>query len=136
MPAVVEFPTVVNEAIEEFGDLFANKPERIHFAEYLTGLYIAEHKNVSQISRQFARTTDQSCLNRWLTEVDWDVQALNQRRLDWLQQDPSTRYSAHGVIAIDNTLIDHTGKWIEEVGYFWDHADQRYKVAHDYLIAN
>ena len=36
MPAVVQFPTVVNEAIEEFGDLFANEPERIHFAEYLT----------------------------------------------------------------------------------------------------
>ncbi len=136
MPAVVEFPTIVKEALEEFGDVFANEPERTHFAEYLTGLFIAEHKNVSEINRQFPRTTDQSCLNRWLTEVEWDVSQLNRQRLNWLQHDPSTRYSAQGVIALDNVLVDHHGKRIEDVGYFWDHADERYKVAHDYLIAN
>jgi len=136
MPAIVEFPAVVTEALAEFGDLFANEPERRHFAEYLTGLFVAERKNVSAINRQFAQTTDQSCLNRWLTEVDWDVEALNRRRLDWLQRDPSTRYSAQGVIALDNVLLDHDGKLIEDVGWFWDHAEQRHKIAHDYLIAN
>ena len=129
MPAIVEFPTVVNEAVDVFGHHFANEPERKHFAEYLTGLFIAQNKNVSEINRQFAHTTDQSCLNRWVTEADWDVQELNQQRLDWLQEEPSTRYSAHGVIAIDNTLVDHSGKRIEDVGNFWDHAEQRYKGA-------
>jgi hypothetical protein len=43
---------------------FANTPERRHFAEYLTGLFIAERKTVSGINREFAVTTDQSCLNR------------------------------------------------------------------------
>jgi hypothetical protein len=52
----------------------------------LTGLMVAEHKTVSGINREFALTTDQSCLNRWLTEVQWDVTALNDRRLAWLQQ--------------------------------------------------
>ena len=47
-----------------------------------------------------------------------------------------TRYSARGVIAIDNTLMDQTGKLIEDVGWFWDHADERYVIAHDYEIAN
>jgi hypothetical protein len=32
--------------------------------------------------------------------------------------------------------VDHSGKLIEEVGYFWDHAAQRYKIAHDYLLVN
>jgi hypothetical protein len=40
------------------------------------------------------------------------------------------------VIPIDNTLVDHAGKLIEEVGSFGDHAEQRYKSAHEYLIAN
>ena len=136
MPAIVEYPAVVAEALAEFGDLFANEPQRRHFAEYLTGLFVAGRKNISAISGQFAQATDQSCLNRWLTEVDWDVEALNRRRLDWLQQDPATRYSERGVIAIDNVLIDHHGKLIEDVGWFWDHAEQRHKIAHDYLIAN
>src|SRR3990172_11581010 len=136
MPAIIAFPTVVKDAVAEFGDLFANQPERVHFAEYLTGLMIAHKKNVSAINREFAVTTDQSCLNRWLTEVGWDEQDLNRRRLKWLQKDPATRYSPQGVMAVDNVLIDHQGKLIEDVGYFWDHAEQRQKIAHDYLIGN
>ena len=136
MPAIVDFPTVVKEALALFGDLFDTEPARRHFAEYLTGLIVAENKTVSGINREFALTTDQSCLNRWLTEVQWDVTALNDRRLAWLQQAPQTRYSVRGVIAIDNTLVDHEGKLIEDVGWFWDHADERHVIAHDYMISN
>ena len=136
MPAIVEYPTVVQDLLTQYADLFANEPERRHFAEYLTGLFIAERKTVSGINREFAVTTDQSCLNRWITEVAWDGTVLNQRRLTLLQQDSATRYTKNGVIAIDNTLIDHDGKLIEDTGWFWDHADQRHLIAHDYLIAN
>ncbi len=136
MPAIVAIPQVVEELLVQFGDLFPNEPARVHFAEYLTGLIVAERKTVSGISREFADTTDQSCLNRWLTEAKWDVEDINTHRLAWLQQDPSTRYRQDGVIAIDNTLIDHDGKLIEDAGWFWDHAEQRHLIAHDYLFAN
>src|SRR6266481_4863327 len=122
MAGIVDFPTVVHEALQQFGDLLPNEPQRRHFAEYLTGLFVAERKNVCAINREFAQTTDQSCLNRFLTDADWEVSQLNQRRLDFLP--------------IDNTLIDHCGQLIEDVGWFWDHAEERYKVAHDYLIVN
>ncbi len=136
MPAIVEFPTLVQDLLAEYSDLFANAPERRHFAEYLTGLFIAERKTVSGINREFAVTTDQSCLNRWMTDVAWDPAALNLRRLGELQRESATRYTTHGVIPIDNTLIDHDGKLIADVGWFWDHADQRHLIAHDYLIVN
>jgi hypothetical protein len=38
-------------------------------AEDLTGLSVAERKNVSGINREVAVTTDPSCLNRWLTRA-------------------------------------------------------------------
>ena len=136
MPAIVAIPQVVEELLVQFGDLFPNEPARVHFAEYLTGLIVAERKTVSGISREFADTTDQSCLNRWLTEAKWDVEDINAHRLEWLQQDASTRYRQDGVIAIDNTLIDHDGKLIDDAGWFWDHAEQRHLIAHDYLFAN
>lgn len=136
MPAIVEFPTIVQQAAQQFGTVFANEPERRHVAEYLTGLLVATKKTVSGINAEFADTTDQSCLNRWMTEVAWDERDLNLKRLEWLQQDWRTCYSSDGVIPIDNTLVDHDGKLIEDVGYFWDHAEERYKIAHDYLIAN
>ena len=56
MPGIVGSPTVVEEAVAEFGGLFANAPERRHFGAYLTGLMV----------------------------------------LEWLQDRPSTRYSAYG----------------------------------------
>jgi hypothetical protein len=53
-----------------------------------------------------------------------------------MQRDPTTRYSEQGVIALDDTLIDHDGKFIKDVGWFWDHAEDRNKIAHDYLFVN
>ncbi|MFM8930254.1 MAG: IS701 family transposase, partial [Gemmataceae bacterium] len=136
MPGIVDLPQVVQAAIVEYGDLFSCEPQRRHFGEYLTGLMIAERKSVSGINREFVETTDQSCLNRFLTAAEWDVTRLNERRLEWLQKEPSTRYSQQGVIAIDDVLIDHDGQFIKDVGWFWDHSEQRNKIAHDYLIAN
>jgi hypothetical protein len=136
MAGIIDYPQVVQEALEDFGDLFDNEPQRRHFAEYLTGLFVAARKTVTGLNAEFARTTDPSCLNRFVHHEAWDVHALNQRRLDLLQEDPDTRYSDHGTIALDNTLIDHTGQLIDDVGWFWDHAEERYKIAHDYLFAN
>ena len=136
MPGITSFPSVVTAAVEEFGGHFVCEPERRHFAEYLTGLMVATRKTVRGINSEFAMTTDQSCLNRFLTEVPWDEGELNGHRLGWLQKDSSTRYSDRGVIAIDNVLIDHDGKFIKDVGWLWDHAEGRNKLAHDYLIAN
>ncbi len=136
MPGIVEFPQVVLDAVEEFGDLFSCEPQRRHFAEYLTGLMVAHNKTITGINGEFAETTDQSCLNRFLTEVDWDEKALNERRLELLQQDATTQYSDQGVIAIDDVLIDHDGQFIKDVGWFWDHAESRHKIAHDYLFVN
>jgi uncharacterized protein YndB with AHSA1/START domain len=136
MPAIIEFPQVVRDALAQYSDLFGNECQRRHFAEYLTGLMVAERKTVLGINSEFADTTDQSCLNRFLTDAKWDVVALNERRLEDLQKDPSMRYSEQGVIAIDNTLIDRDGLLIPDAGWFWDHAEERNKIAQDYLFAN
>lgn len=116
MPAIVAIPQVVEELLLQFADLFANEPSRRHFAEYMTGLVVAQHKTVSGIARVFAAPPDQSTLNRFLTEAACDVERINAHRLEWLQHDPTTRYPHDGVLAFDNTLIDHAGKLSEDVG--------------------
>ena len=136
MPIIVKVPQVVQGAVEKLGDLFHSEPQRRHLAEYLTGLIVAANKTVTGIHSEFAEITDQSCLNRFLTAAPWDEQALNERRLELLQSDPPTRYTRLGVIALDNTLIDHAGQLIKDVGWFWDHSEDRHKIAHDYLFAN
>jgi hypothetical protein len=135
MPAIIEVPTLVQHAVEQFGSGFAKAPERRHFAEYLRGLLVAEKTTVWGINAEFAQTPAQSCLKHWITEVDWDGAQLNQQRLAWWQRAPQTRYAPSGVIPIDNTRVDHAGKLIEDGGYFWDHAEPRHQIAHDSLIA-
>ena len=54
MQGTTVFPTIVEDAVDEFGWMFANAPKRWHFAEYLTGLMVAERKNVSAINAEFA----------------------------------------------------------------------------------
>jgi hypothetical protein len=136
MPGIIEFPKLVQDALAQYADLFANECQRRHFAEYLTGLFVADRKTVLGIHDEFADTTDQSCLNRYLTDAKWDVTAINLRRLERLQEDPSTRYSDQGVIPIDNTLIDRAGQLIPDAGWFWDHAEERNKIAQDFLFVN
>ena len=97
---------------------------------------MAAKKNVTGLNAAFAQTTDPSCLNTWLTQGDWDVRALNRQRLAWPQRDPATRSAPSAIIPIDNTLVDHAGKLSEDVGYCWDHAEQRHKIAHHYLLVN
>src|SRR5262245_18107080 len=46
LAGIIDLPHVVQEARREFGDLFAYEPQRRHFAEYLTGLYVAARKTV------------------------------------------------------------------------------------------
>ena len=52
---------------------FLCEPERCHFAEYLTGLLFAVKKKVFGINSEFAVTTDQSCLNHWMTQSEWEI---------------------------------------------------------------
>ena len=56
MPTMVDFPTVVQEALAVFGEVCDPEPARRYFAEYLTGLIVAEHQTVSGINRAFALT--------------------------------------------------------------------------------
>src|SRR5262249_52604647 len=136
MPTMVDLPTVVQEALAVFGEVFDTAAARRHFAEYLTGLIVAEHQTVRGINRAGVLTTDPSCLHRWLTAVHWDVTALHDTRLAWVQQAPQTRYSALGVMAIAQTLVTHEGKRLEDVGWCWEHAAQRHGSAHDSSISH
>jgi hypothetical protein len=136
MPPIVELPTIVQAALTAFGDLLTTDAARRHCAAYLPGLVVAERTTGSGINRALVVTTDQSCLHRGRTEVEWDVQTLNDRRLAWLPPAAQTRYSVRGVLASDHTLVTHEGKLIDDVGGCWDQADQRHVIAHDDIISN
>ena len=134
---IIETPTIVQRAIQEFlSPLFKNEPQRKHLANYLTGLIILPNKTVAGMTNEFPNASDQSCLNRFLTEVDWDARELNRLRIEMLQKNEETKFHPMGVIAIDDVLIEKTGKRIPNSGTLWDHSDERYVHAQDLIIVN
>ena len=65
-----------------------------------------------------------------------DVKTRNDQRLAWLQQAPQTRARVRGVLASDQTVVTQEGKLMEDVGWCWDHADQRHVSAHASVLAH
>jgi len=71
-----------------------------------------------------------------MNEVEWDHEELNATRINWLQQFEGTKFSQNGIIALDDVLLEKTGKHIDDVGIMYDHAQKRHILAHDLLFAN
>ena len=134
---IIQPPTIVQEAINEvLAPLFKNTAQRKHIANYITGLMISENKTITGITDEMPNASDQSTLNRFLTEVEWDEKAMNQKRIEWLQQSEDTKFHPRGIIALDDVLLEKSGKLIPDSGIFWDHSEERFKHAQDLIIIN
>lgn len=97
MPGIIAFLTVVEEALEEFGGLFANAPVRRHFGD-LTRLVVSERENVSAIQGS--------------SQVFWSPTACNGRSIyrAWIAHTgrtprPSSGRQAASEFAISPVLI-------------------------------
>ena len=119
MLPIVEIPNVVKDHEKLFG--FSGQPKK-HFKEYLTGLIVTENFTVSGINSLFIDANDQSSMNRFLTDYEWNEKKVNDTRLKLLQDNQETKYKKHGLVVIDDTIIHKTGESIEGVGWIFDHC--------------
>ena len=100
MPTRVDFPTIVQDAVDGLGARCANEPARRHCAASLTGLLGAAKHTVRGSPGAWVVTTDPAGWTRWLPEVPWAVKALTDRRVAWWQGEPKTRHRPRGVMAL------------------------------------
>ena len=90
---IIEAPTIIKRMINEhFSSLFKKEPQRKHLANYLTGLMISPNKTVAGMTNELPNASDQSCLNRFIPEVDWDEKELNRVRIEMLQEQEDTKF--------------------------------------------
>lgn len=132
MPIVADIPEEFDQLLERFREHFGS-PAFEHFKRYVLGLILSENLTVEGINRIFIESGHPSNLNRFLTDVVWEQQELNDTRLDVLKADGAL--SARGCLAIDDTLSHKTGKKIEAVGILYDHSENRYVLAHNIVTA-
>jgi hypothetical protein len=120
---------MVTSFAERFKDLFT-KPQFAHFCTYLTGLIISANKTVQGINDNFIDRKDQSALNHFVTDSEWDEQTVNKRRIELIKEHVKDIPDKDALLIIDDTLSHKTGAKIEEVGIFYDHTTSGYSLGH------
>ena len=134
---VVQFPSIVLDNLVHFAPLFGREEQRKHFCEYVTGLIAGDQATVQAINALFLDKNDQSALNRFLTQAEWDENRLNRRRVEYelirLQRRPVG--TGAGRLVIDDTLAHHTKCSIEGLAYLRDHTIGRNVWAHDVVTS-
>ena len=105
-----------------------SKPQWTHFKTYLHGLLLSEkgEKNIEDIASNILDGKHQSSLNRFLSRRKWDVRKMNAIRL---KENIDNRKG--GVIALDDMLIEKSGKHMDGVGYLKDHCSGKNVLCHD-----
>ena len=107
---------------------FFSKPQWVHLKIYIHGLILGEkgEKNVEDIASNVLDGKHQSSLNRFLTKRKWSIKKLNAIRL---KENITNRKG--GVIALDDMIIEKSGKHMDGVGYLKDSCSGKMVLCHD-----
>jgi len=103
------------------------------FVRYLTGLLISNNKTVDGLNSIFMQKTDQSNLNRFLTEYPWHKNNFTDE-LKRLFKSRSV-LSSFCYFVLDDTLLEKIGKHIESAGTHFDHTSGRYILGHQIVTS-
>jgi len=114
-------------ALEVYRPCFT-KPQWNHFITYLTGLLLGEkgEKNIQDIAGNLLDGGHQSSLNRFITRHRWNLRQFNALRLRECLHDRTG-----GILSLDDTLIEKTGKMMAGVGYLYDSSQKKNVLCHD-----
>ena len=137
LPIVKPAP-IVSEHSTAFQGLFKNCCQFQHFQSYLTGLIVLNNKTMANITRCVLDSADKTNLSRFFSEADWDVEAVNKKRIAYLLQKTkkhrlSTRKS---VLSIDDTLLEHVGSLFEYIDKHYNHGNNTYPLAHNLVTSH
>ena len=108
------------------------KPQFNHVKNYVGGLIALNKKTIKSICASSKEEKDQSNLNRFLTETDWNEDEVQDRYLKKINHQTKGKPIS---LVIDDSLSKKTGKHIEEVQYHKDHASNGYVFGHQIVTA-
>ena len=115
-------PLPLEQYASTFDELFHTHIQRRRFREYLAGLLLPRDRNktltalVGTEPMAQAQTAPVQQLQFFLSESDWDAEAVTSRRSAGLQADPYTTPHAEGALVIDETGDRKDGTHTAHVG--------------------
>jgi SRSO17 transposase len=106
-----------------FDDLFHTHIQRQRFREYLVGLLLPRDRNKTLTALVGAepiiqaQTAPVQQLQFFVSESDWDAEAVARRQIELLRDEPLTTPHAQGALVIDETGVRKDGTHTAHVGY-------------------
>ena len=70
-----------------------------------------------------------------MTDSPWSHDELRKQRLEWISKNLPAVQSGSKVIAIDSSLIHHTGDQIHGVYWFWDYVNHCYCLGQKIVVS-
>jgi len=114
---IVQFPSYVEEMSTEFTHLFDQQRQFTHFKELMTGFVSAEKKTMAHMNGVFTVHSDQSNLNRFITQSTWNEYEMNKVKVNMINQ-----VESEGVVVLDDYILEKCGKKIYGTDWHHDHA--------------
>ena len=91
------------------------RPQYKNFRDFVVGLIVSDNKTVQEIADCYGRT-NQSSLNRFLTNSDWDNKKINDKRISQIK---SRNRLKKGILICDPTFLEKYGKFMEKANYHY-----------------
>ena len=126
---LVEIPPQIRNLLSFYKRKFKRKQYK-HFRNLITGLIVSDNKTVQEINDCF-RDNDQSSMNRFLTKSEWNVQVINDARIEQIK---GLCPLGNGILICDPTLLHKTGKHMEMANYHYSGITKNKEWGH--LLVN
>lgn len=117
---ILNFPRYIEELSEPFNSLFKQKRQLLQFKRLITGFGIAEKHTIAHMNGLFTDHTNQSNLNRFITNSDWDLNEMNRIKMCMIN-----KVEKDGLVILDDYIVEKYGKEIYGTDWHRDHTKCR-----------
>ncbi len=112
-------PEIMSEITGTFRSCFGEIRQFRHFNEMITALDTTERRSIAHLNSTIFDHVNQSNMNRFLSSrVDTGMMFMKTVNL-------INKVEKDGILAIDDTIVEKTGKNIEGAGWIFDHSKGR-----------
>jgi len=142
LKAIIQSHELLGKFLSAFRDAFRNQPQYRHFQAYVVALLIyLGSRNLAGLSRAIPDGRKACSLYRFVAQMDWDVEQVEQVRREMLNRRTRRALQAAGrhgkpvpvFLALDDSVVEKTGKNMEGVDYHYSHSVGRTVLGHAWV---
>lgn len=113
---IVKDPEIFESLLSQFSEAFNNTRQFEQFRKLITSMATSSSGSVAHLNGIHIDHTDQSNLNRFVSS-NYDPNAIFKKQCELINS-----VEKDGILVIDDTIIEKTGKNIAMTGWFFDHS--------------